>query len=284
MAPYRDSLAAVRERVRVLEGDTRRKSRRVSAVALAIVPETLARRVDELRPRIDEKPGRTLAAWLEREAALAELAAALDEVEARVPTLVAAASPPPPPAPQGRLSYLGDASRRTQLRHEVESELARYARGLERSRWGEHGWLWELRLRGIGLKLTGRAWRDVIELRHVELAVFVAMPPAVGPLRVTTASWWYGDTAKRILGEPDLGDNEFTDHFRVEGPERLGRVLLTAEVQQWLLSLRPHDPCLQLGGGVASLQWKVEVVAHETPKLGVLEGARALAGLRAALR
>lgn len=279
--PYRDALAAVKERVRLLEAERERRDDRLNALHLALVPEELENRVGELRARLGRQPEATLAGWTEREADLGVLLRALDEAETLVPVLELGKLTPVLPAPKGSRPFLLEEFRHLQLRQQVEAELAQDARRLARKRWGDDAYFWVFTLEGVDFKLYARTTiESIAEAPSVELAVYASMPSELGPVFVAPAGWWYGDATRALLGEVDLGELELAERFRVRGDPRQARALLVGAVQRCLLALHANDARLEIADGIATLSWGLADVAWDETRFGVLIAARALLTMR----
>lgn len=281
--PYRDPLAAVRERVKLLELEVERLSGQVSPVELALVPEEIATRVDELRARAEARPEPTLAAWTEHEAVLEGLVRALGDAWSAAPPLELANRPPTLPVPRGTQPYLIEEAVHLRLRQQVEAELAHHAKRVKRTRWGDDAYTWRFSLDGVTLRLYARSWVGNFSETAMDLAACAAMPDALGPLVVGTASWWHGETTRALLGDVELGEREFDAAYRVHGPARQARALLGPGVRRKLMPLAKSEARLELAEGLALLGWRLDDVPYDAATLGVLAACRALVAMREVL-
>lgn len=274
--PYRDALAAVRERVQTLDAEVERLSSRVSPLDLALCPEEVALRVDELRAATASAPEPTLAAWAEREQALEALVTALGRADALAPALEVRAQAPLPPESGDPRPFLMDELRHQRMRRQVEAELSTRTRVEQCTRWSDQAYLWKFELDRVPFSLHGAALLgSLVEEIEVELTLRTAVPTELGCLRVAPAHWW--DRAS-VAPEPN-----FARHFSVWGPARLAGALLGDELRAQLSSLHPHGARLEIADGVATLAWSFRDIAYDEPSLGVLSAVRALVALRRAL-
>ena len=262
-SPYRDSLEALRQRIRALETEIGVLERSYSDAFWERLAPELPLDPPEIRwePDEDATLEQLMGATNAREARLA----ALHEVERNFGQLEERWGRPslePPPLELIVANWTTRVDQALKIKGKVyddyERVMAQYAPDVEIHEVEPDGLGCHIQSAGVPFAITVQGWSDSSSAEQEPLnKVSVCVPPGAGDVRLLPQN--FADEVLALLRlkqDIQLGLPDFDGFFLIQGDEDTARAVLRSEVRQNLLGLARDDiPHFEMANGVASLYW-----------------------------
>ena len=256
MSHYRDPLAGLQSQVATKRAVIESRAHEVSPMVLALLPESLTRKLEELAPRAFAA-AETMESLAAADAALDALLEAYDAALAKAPSLrisddqVTDPAPPRMPPP-----WLYEEPFLRALRDAMDARVRSVDGEARVSRHGDHAYVARFRVGGPFSFVIAVAMTNAQPVfTSYECFLRTSVPEALPSLQLRREGARHAvGRALHLAHEIAVGDVAFDAQFWIQGSARTTAVL-TPSVRAALGRLAPRSPVLHVGDAMATLSW-----------------------------
>jgi hypothetical protein len=240
MSMYRDALSGLKSQVKTKRSALESRMSALSPIRRALVPRVLRRRIERhtAAAAMEAEDIETLTA---AEAALDELHAVYDEIDALGPTVrdcphhVA-----DPPRPVQAPPWLEETPPLLSVRHALAARIERVAPGSDVLRWGDRTYLVRMRVEGAPFLLRVRVDLGTMtgQVTSVTSMLRTSVPEGLGRLELGPSAPVLHAVGKALglVKDREVGDASFDEQFIIQADDDVAAIL-TADVRAAALAV-----------------------------------------------